>query len=319
MAHAVVAMGDVWEGRDVSIDDVLNALQELRRRSDHGAVRTSVLTLVVILDVGVEPNEVFDTIHRLGSRHPSRTIICRLGEGTGIDARVGVHDLEREGSRLALDDIVLDIRGAVVDHLDSVVAPLVLPDLPVVLWHRDGVPPADDPRLNRVTQVIVDTERAGGVDALPAAADVARRLPLNDLAWVRLLPLREHLTALLRAPHCQPFLAGITHGEVRGAALTRALLGGWLDDRLGLGPGGVRRVDDDDRTAIVLDAEQDGHRARFEVSTDGALLRAVAEIDGETVTDLALTCPDSDEVGLLGRALVHLRRDRVYEAAIARA
>ncbi|MGI8758883.1 MAG: glucose-6-phosphate dehydrogenase assembly protein OpcA [Acidimicrobiales bacterium] len=304
-----------WREEVTSMGPVLGALDGLRRRDRRGAVRASFLTLMAVGGASVELDEVFDIVHRLGVVQPSRVIVVRVvgGEDHRLSARVGVHLLARGDQCLGIDDIALEVAGPVTSHLDSVVEPLTLPDLPVVVWCRERLPPPHSPLIGVADHMIVDSTRAGGRSRLPAVSRLSRRVPLTDFAWLRLAPLRRRLAAALRRPGAGDVLGEATAAIVAGPDPERALLAGWLGDRLP-----AATVTDDGETelpSVVLS----GADFRLQVETTEAAVTATLERHGHQQWCSRATSAPATTEGLLAEALLHLRPDPVFLGALAAA
>ena len=101
MADPVITTIGSWEADNVTVGQVDAALSDLRRHEQRAAVRTSVLTLVAVVERREEATEVLDVVRQLGGRHPSRTLVLHLdasGDGRhDFDACVSVHAIERDG------------------------------------------------------------------------------------------------------------------------------------------------------------------------------------------------------------------------------
>ncbi len=292
-AVAEVTTLGTWRETDTTMGPVLDALDRLRQSDRRAAVRASLLTLLAVGGESVEVDEVFDTVHRLGLVQPTRVVVVRVlrGERHRLDARVGVH-LQARGSRcLSIDDVALEVSGPVTSHLDSLVEPLTLPDLPVVVWCRERLPPPHSRLIDLADHLVVDTVAAGGRSRLPAVARLHQRTPVVDFAWLRLLPLRRRLAAALTRPELRVLLDGPAAMVVGGPEVERALLAGWLRGRL--------------PQATVTETE------------DGDDLCVHVEGGGEHIEVEA--GPPAGTEALLAQALVHLRPDRAFAEAIGAA
>ena len=232
-----------WEAEGVTVGQIEGALSELRRHEERAAVRTSVLTLVVVVHDPEAAATALDVVRQLGARHPARTLVLRLddagaeqaGAGRGFDASVGVHVIDHDGRAVCFEDVTLAVRGRARHHLDSLVEPFTLPDLPVVVWVPDRLPGTGDPLLDAADRVIVDSRAApDDRQVLPRLAGLVRRLPVTDLSWVRLAPWRHLLAAVFDDPTHTPFLGSVQGAEVVGRHGPRHLLAGWLASRLRL-------------------------------------------------------------------------------------
>ena len=304
-----------WRDDAASMGSVLHALDDLRCRDHRGAVRTSFLTLLVVGDAAIDVDDVFDTVHRLGEHQPSRVVALRLlpGDEHRLAARVGVHLLPRGNQCLGIDDVALELSGEVTSHLDSVVEPLTLPDLPVVAWCRTDHPDPDDALLQTADHLIVDSALAGGRARLDQLLHLRGRVQVTDFAWLRLLPLRRQLAMVARRPEVRPVLDQVSAATVGGTALERSLLAGWLADRL---PGVA--IDEGDRSggpSIVLAA---GGAEVTVAQADASVTTSVARGDGPARESTFGAVPATTE-GLLASALLQLRPDPVFDGALAMA
>src|SRR3954451_19512869 len=235
-----------WESDNVTVGQVEKALTDLRRHEQRAAVRTSVLTLVAVVNTDAEAAGARQIIADLGARHPSRSLIIVAVDdepdaANNTDASVWVRAIEREGRAVCFEEVVLRVRGNARHHLDSIVEPFALPDVPMVVWLPAGLPSPGDPLMQAANRVVVDSRavaEAGG-DVLVRSATLAKRLPVADLSWMRLEQWRSMLTGLFEGALYRPFLEAVDRVEVRGNHGPRYLLGGWLLRRLNLPPARV--------------------------------------------------------------------------------
>ena len=153
---------------------------------------------------------------------------CRRRPGTvnadRLDAEIVV------GGRLGpCEAVVMRMHGRLALHAESVVMPLLAPDVPVVTWWH-GAPPeriANDPLGVVADRRITDVAQA----ADPVAALRQRAEDYapgdTDLAWTRITPWRT----LRRRRASTPSTPEVTRGDGhrrRRATRRRALLRGWL-------------------------------------------------------------------------------------------
>lgn len=297
---------------------VLEALDGLRRAAQHAATRTSVVNLVVVAPDEERAARAGDAVHRLTGRHPGRTVVvvCTPGDAPPLDAEVLLHATEAEGRTVWSEDVRLRVRGDLGRHLDSLVEPLTLPDLPVVVWFT-GAPPDPADLLLRAADVVVVDSKEPAEAHLAAVAALDQRHTVLDLAWFRLAPWRTLLGGLFDAPLLRPFLGAVHAVEARGKAGARLLLGGWAATRLGLPTSSVA-LSAGRHAGLVLHAEREGSTARVEVARQEGE-RAVtgrAEIDGEVVLTDRLNLSEDTLAWSLAEALTHLYRDRAHAQAL---
>ncbi|NJP49460.1 glucose-6-phosphate dehydrogenase assembly protein OpcA [Streptomyces sp. SBST2-5] len=293
---------------DTTASKINKALVQGRRAIGTPAVGM-VLTLVIVTD---EEN-AYDALKAASDashEHPSRTLV--------VIKRVSRSPRDRTQSRLDAEvrvgadagtgeTVVLRLYGEVIDHAQSVVLPLLLPDAPVVVWWPVNAPlnPAADPLGALAQRRVTDTYACEQpVRELAARAD-AYTPGDTDLSWTRITPWRSMLAAALDQVACK--VLGV---EVEGEEFNPSceLLAMWLADRLDVpvrrslssGPGLTAVRMDTDCGPIVLDR------------ADGAL--ATLSIQGQPKRAVALKRRDTAE--LIAEELRRLDPDDTYASAL---
>ena len=194
--------------------------------------RTSVMThLAWVPEQWVEAAE--DVLAGLAERHPSRTIVLvpEPDADDGLEANVEVDCYPvGEDRKVSMETIRLKLCGNRAQAPASVVAPLLLPDLPVFLRWR-GLPPFGDrcfdQLVDTVDRLIVDsTEWAGLPEPYERLAEIFDRVAVSDIAWARTSRWRPHLATLW------PGVADVSRMKVKGTEAQAHLLAGWLRSRL---------------------------------------------------------------------------------------
>ncbi|MGC9496576.1 glucose-6-phosphate dehydrogenase assembly protein OpcA [Streptomyces sp. WG7] len=271
----------------------INKALVLGRRAIGTPAIGMVLTLVIVTD---EEN-AYDALKAASDaahEHPSRTLV--------VIKRVSRSPRDRTKSRLDAEvrlgadagtgeTIVLRLYGDVVEHAQSVVLPLLLPDAPVVVWWPVNAPldPAGDPLGALAQRRVTDTYACEDpVRELAARAD-AYTPGDTDLSWTRITPWRSMLAAALDQVDCK-----VQAVEVEGEEYNPSceLLAMWLADRLDVpvqrsasnGPGLTAVRMDTDCGPVVLD-RADGSLANL--SIQGQPARAVALKRRETAELIA--------------------------------
>jgi glucose-6-phosphate dehydrogenase assembly protein OpcA len=311
-----------WEGTDVKLGTVLDLLDRLRHQTAKTASRTSVLTLVVVADSDERATEASRVMSALGNHHPARVVIVRArpeAPASGVDARVTVYGAEVVSHPVSFEEIALDVRAGGCGHLDSIIEPFTLSDLPLVIWYPASVPAVSDCLLPVADTVVVDSKEAGALEMLTGLVELARRRVVVDLSWERLAPWRELLAGLFDSPLYRPFTGAISSIEVQGKPGPRQLLAGWLLSRLGPAP--EVRLIDAQHVSIRLSAVHQGRHGTFQVTRTGGerSVRASADVEGGPGHHEVLALPDNSLAWSLSRALTHLRRDRTWEQALSAA
>jgi glucose-6-phosphate dehydrogenase assembly protein OpcA len=316
-----VTVLNAWSAEDVRVPDVLAALESLRHHERLPATRTAVMTLVVVGRDRAELERAARAVYELGGRHPARTlVVLEELEGDGaVDADVRLMGGEAEGHGVWFEHIDLTVGSAsVVWHLDSLIEPFALPDLPVVSWFVDFVPAPDDRLLRATDTVLVDARDLGEVGCFAALADVARKRPVLDLSWIRLRPWRELLAGLFEGPAFRPFLAGVRTASVEGKPGPRALLAGWVADRLELGSSALSVVDAEHASVELRAVDERGRSGSFSVSRPGdeRVVVARAVVEGGPSSEAVLPLPPASPAWGLTEALSRLGHDPLYERAL---
>jgi glucose-6-phosphate dehydrogenase assembly protein OpcA len=247
---------------DTTTGAIHDALTQARRRMG-GPASGMVLTLIIVTDEA-EQYDAVRAASQAGREHPSRilAVISRKPKAESrLDAEI------RVGETGPGETILLRMYGPLGQHADSVVAPLLAPDVPVVTWWPDESPPApgEDP-LGAVAQRRVTDAAASETprDMLLTLAK-AYRPGDTDLSWTRATSWRTLLAATLDQPY--PELLG---GKVLAepANPSADLIAAWLSTRLGIdvqrgeseGPG-ITEVNFDTAEGEVSLSRPDGRNA----------------------------------------------------------
>ncbi|MDG9691902.1 glucose-6-phosphate dehydrogenase assembly protein OpcA [Streptomyces mutabilis] len=287
----------------------INKALVLGRRAIGTPAIGMVLTLVIVTD---EEN-AYDALKAASDaahEHPSRTLV--------VIKRVSRSPRDRTKSRLDAEvrlgadagtgeTIVLRLYGDVVDHAQSVVLPLLLPDAPVVVWWPVNAPldPAGDPLGALAQRRVTDTYACEEPIRELAARAEAYAPGDTDLSWTRITPWRSMLAAALDQVDCQ-----VQSVEVEGEEYNPSceLLAMWLADRLDVpvqrtaseGPGLTAVRMDTDCGPVVLDR------------ADGSL--ATLSIKGQPSRAVALKRRETAE--LIAEELRRLDPDDTYASAL---
>jgi glucose-6-phosphate dehydrogenase assembly protein OpcA len=289
-----------------------------------GVLRACTMTLVVISEEADDVAALGETLAALMPEHPARTILVRLcgGAERKLSERVYQQCWKPFGQRqqICCEQIELTASDAALGDLPSVLLPLIVADLPVILWCRSARLP-DMPEFGDIagmaTKVILDS------GAFPDAARAIRRLAAEhaqgvntaDLSWTRLTRWREMLSRVFENRDYLGRLSGISEVRVTwgpgfdaaarylAAWAQEALAGAGVNAKVTLAPGietlrieftgsglhvGLHR--EDDRLVVTVD----------ELSTCTHLSQA---------TDYVLM---REELGIL-------RRDPIFEKTLSAA
>ncbi|ONI75330.1 glucose-6-phosphate dehydrogenase assembly protein OpcA [Actinosynnema sp. ALI-1.44] len=198
---------------------------ELRQQG--GAVALGrVLTLVIVTDDGEKTEEAIEAANEASREHPCRVIVVARGAreaAARLDAQIRVG-----GDAGASEVVVLRLYGELVEHGDTCVIPLLLPDAPVVAWWPFESP--DKPSEDRIGQLAHRRITDAATDKDPVRALACRRSSYSDgdtdLAWTRLTQWRAYLAAALDLPPYEEITGATVSGEADSPSTD--LLAGWL-------------------------------------------------------------------------------------------
>ncbi|MGZ6271474.1 MAG: glucose-6-phosphate dehydrogenase assembly protein OpcA [Candidatus Limnocylindrales bacterium] len=253
---AAAAQGDEVAGSPGAREAARGEPQLAGRLDEGGDVRvrtrTSVLTLIVVAGRPETEERALEAINLLAARHPSRAVVLAPGDLDGparFDAQIFAQCQVplRGGSETCTEQIVVQCGGELAQHLAELVTPLLIHDLPVVLWWPDD-PPIGRGQFEELDEaadrLLVDSGafREDGAARLRALAGVAHdgRTIVFDVGWLRLGLWRELLASLFDHPLLTPELPTVRSVRLDVARpadtlrLTKAaLFSGWLASRLG--------------------------------------------------------------------------------------
>lgn len=227
--------------------------------SDAGTMpvaRASTLNLIAAARSRRDAERVQRTIASLVDIHPSRATILfvddsQVDAAPGLDVRIDL--LEQPSLRgrpsTVFESITIDVSAENERQLASIASPLLVPDLPDVLWW--SADPSDSALLFKELVTVCDRLIVDSAMALTTASalhdlrgfvgGMREHIALGDLAWARLAPWRRLTAQFFDAPGALAILdlideVTITYGNSahQWPGLSSALLyAGWLGSRLG--------------------------------------------------------------------------------------
>ena len=218
-------MIDLTETTTGAIND---ALRQARLRLG-GVASGMVLTLVIVTDEG----EQYDAVRAAtvaARQHPCRilvVIIRRPKDRSRLDAEI------RVGETAPGETVLLRMYGALGQHADSVIAPLLLPDTPVVTWWP-GIPPtvpAEEPLGALAQRRITDAAATDAPGETLSALAAAYQPGDTDLSWTRATPWRSLLAATMDQPS-GAVISGTVSAEAGNP--TADLIAAWLSHSFGV-------------------------------------------------------------------------------------
>lgn len=311
-----------WSEEGVRVGDVSAALDRLRSEHRRAATVTRVVNLVVVSGGAAEAHGAAAVTRTLNALHPGRTIVldCAAGRPPGIDAEVSLYQSVAGGEEVWWEEVRLRVGGPACGHLDSLVAPLVLSDVPLVAWYTAGVPTVSDRLARSAPVVVIDSEQAVEAGDSPQAllhdvSGLLERRSVVDLAWVRTSAWRRLAAELFSPGRLRPFVRGVDGARVHGPEMASRLLAGWLVDRLGPGAPEAERSRAGE-LSIELLAHGAGRPGRFSLEQRGGSLTGRAEVSGRQRLSMTVRLPDDLLAWSVSEALTHLGGDELYGAAV---
>ncbi|HYM46413.1 MAG TPA: glucose-6-phosphate dehydrogenase assembly protein OpcA [Solirubrobacteraceae bacterium] len=242
-----------WSKEGTTPDAIEAALRELlaRRAKDsphaehRGLVPARVLNMIVFVESRFG-EETAERLRGVGRYHASRTVILSYEpDRERLDARVTVSsegDPGRGELALLRETVLVEIGKHHLDDLTTIADPLVVSDLPTLLWSPHGHPQAADALLGLAQTALIDSTdapdrlRIGWREAIERACALSEQVYVVDLAWLRSTPWRERVAATFDPPRMRPeldTLSAVTISHHRDSTIAAMLLVGWLASRLG--------------------------------------------------------------------------------------
>lgn len=320
----------------------LHADGEGSEAAQHAAAeaRASVLNLITVVGDEAELGTVSRVLDRLSVTNPSRTLILlaqHTREADRLEAEVSAQERTESGHRVTTERVLLHAHGEPARHLASLATPLLIPDLPVILWWP-GRPQFDNPLFNDLCELadrlVVDTDEGFDDADLSRLLEVARRerarASIGDLNWARLIAWRHMAAQFFDMPGMLPRLAqihgvSIFHGSDGSTAQAR-LLGGWIRSRMAtVGievPLEFRPDDSHDHglcRLLIYTGGEDGP-GRFSLSRQrGSRLLAQTRLGDQVFAERTVRLESRPPEELLGFELTLPGHDLLFEQALAAA
>ncbi len=232
----------VWSEQGTTPDAIEAALRQLlieAHAEREEVVPARVLNMIVFVDLDWT-GEIANRLRGVGRYHASRLVVLAYEpKRERLDARVSVStDDPAAPGEVALlrETVVVELGDKHLDDLATITDPLVVTDLPTLLWSPHGHPEIIDELLRLAQAVLVDSvEEPDYEEALERAAALSERAYVVDLAWLRSTPWRERVAAMFDPPWLRPELRLFSSVTVRhhpASTVAAGLLVGWLASRL---------------------------------------------------------------------------------------
>jgi glucose-6-phosphate dehydrogenase assembly protein OpcA len=233
----------VWSEQGTTPDAIEQALRQLlieRHAENDKFVPARVLNMIAFVDREWS-GEVANRLRGVGRYHASRLIILAYEpRRERLDARVIIaSEGDPDSAELALlrETVIVEIGERHLDDLITIADPLVVTDLPTLLWSPHGHDDVVQELLELAQAVLVDSvDEPIAREAVDRACTLSERAYVVDLAWLRSTPWRERVAGAFNPPDLRPELRTITTVTARhhpDSAVAAMLLVGWLSSRLG--------------------------------------------------------------------------------------
>jgi glucose-6-phosphate dehydrogenase assembly protein OpcA len=232
----------VWSEQGTTPDRIEAALRGLlaeRHAENGGFAPARALNMIAFVDREWS-GEIANRLRGVGRYHASRLVVLSYEPGRErLDARATVaSEGDPRPGELSLlrETVVVEIGDRHLDDLATIADPLVVTDLPTLLWSPHGHYEIVDALLGLAQAVLVDSvDEPDFRVAIERARDLSKRAYVVDLAWLRSTPWRERIATTFDPPARRRELRTIADVAIRHhpeSAIAAMLLVGWLASRL---------------------------------------------------------------------------------------
>lgn len=232
---------DVWSEQDTNPDAIEAALRGLLRAAhaeNESLAPARVLNLVVIVDREWK-GEIANRLGRVGRYIGSRTVLCAVEDKRSkLDAvaTVAYEESDRHTLGVIREHVEIDLGPEHLRAIQTIVDPVLVAEIPTVVWSPHGHRQAVDALLPLVDVMLIDSDDIDDpADAFDRAEQLRQRVYLVDLAWLRTTPWRERLASCFDLPLRLDSLREVEELEIRhrqGSVASALLLAGWMASRL---------------------------------------------------------------------------------------
>lgn len=201
----------------------------LKLRKEGGVVTIGRVMTLVIDATDADAESAILTANVASREHPCRIIVLSPHEESEfLDGQIRVG-----GDAGASEVIVLRPPLSAMEHADTLVTPLLLPEAPIVAWWASVVPlvPSATGIGAMAQRRITDTKGTSNPAARLCSLSDAYAPGDTDLAWTRITRWRALLASALDQVSDQRVTKARLHGDVNSPSIL--LLGAWLRRTLG--------------------------------------------------------------------------------------
>ena len=198
-----VAEDAVWSAESTTPDEIEAALRRLLVEAhvhDDQVVPARVLNMIAFVD-RAWTGEIANRLRGVGRYHASRMLVLSYEpRRRTLDARVTIStDCSSTPGELSLlrETVVVELGEVHLDDLLTIADPLVVTDLPTLLWSPHGHREVISELLPLSQAVLLDSvEEPAPAEALRWASHLGEQAYVVDLAWLRSTPWRERVAAI---------------------------------------------------------------------------------------------------------------------------
>ncbi len=232
----------VWSAQGTTPDAIEAALRRMlgeRHAENGGLVPARALNMIAFVDREWS-GEIANRLRGVGRYHASRLVVLSYEpRRERIDALATISsDGDPRPGELSLlrEMVVVEIGERHLDDLYTLADPLVVSDLPTLLWSPHGHREVLRKLLGLAQAVLVDSvEEPIWRDAIERARFLSEHVYVVDLAWLRSTPWRERIATTFNRPEMRRELSSIAQLSIRhhpDSTIAAMLLVGWLASRL---------------------------------------------------------------------------------------
>src|SRR5919197_1185890 len=211
-----------WAAQDTTPTEIESALRQMlteRHAENESFAPARVLNMVCVVDKAWS-GEVANRLRNVGRYHASRTVVLAVDpKREKLDAVATIaSDVHPKPGEFALlrETVIVDVGEKHLPALDTIVDPLVVTDLPTLLWSPHGHPEAIDKLLALAQVVLLDSiEEPELHEVLGRAEALLQQAYIVDLAWLRSTPWRERVAATFDPTQLRPDLKVVSSVTVR--------------------------------------------------------------------------------------------------------
>ncbi len=239
--NASVSSDSVWSAQDTNPDAIEEALRRLlaeRHAETDGIAPGRALNMIAFVEKAWS-GEIANRMRAVGRYHASRLLVLSYDpQRDRLDARASIAPVQPGPGESAVlrETVLVEIGPRHLDDLVTIADPLVVSDMPTVLWSPHGHQDALDALLPLAQAVLLDSvDDPDCHEAIERACGLAKKAYVVDLAWLRSTPWRERIATAFDPPWLRRELESIASVEIShhpDSTVVALLLAGWLSARL---------------------------------------------------------------------------------------